>query len=46
MLRGPIGQASLVFSSPPLAWFNSLLTEIGQIGELEENWDSEGPRPD
>ncbi len=41
----PFGHASLVFSSPPPAWFNNLLTEIGQIGELEENWDSYGASP-
>ena len=41
----PFGAASLVFSGPPPAWFNSLLTEIGQIGELKENWDSYGARP-
>ena len=41
----PFGPASLVFSGPPPAWFNSLLTGIGRIGELEENWDSYGARP-
>ena len=40
----PFGTSSLVFSGHPPAWFNSLLTEIGQIGELEENWDSYGAR--
>jgi hypothetical protein len=39
------GSASLVFAEPPPAWFNSLLTEISQIGELKENWDSYGARP-
>ncbi len=41
----PFGASSLAFSGPPPVWFNSLLTEIGQIGELEENWDSYGARP-
>ena len=41
----PFGPASLVFSGPPPAWFNSFLTEIGQIGELDENWDSYGAPP-
>ncbi len=33
-----------ISSVAPPAWFNSLLTKIGQIGELEENWDSYGAR--
>jgi hypothetical protein len=41
----PFGPVSLVFAEPPAAWFNNLLAEISQIGDLKENWDSYGARP-